>query len=165
MVTQTTAGMYTLGVPANVTSFTFVMDAAGGGGGVLVASGGAGGTVSGTSTIPSSSIPTTIIAIVRDTGGSGNAGTEGAGGAGGGGSAYTGGTATISVSVSSASNGGGSAGGAASTAGTPGSVSFIGSGLPRRNEPRGFNESIEDRSAHHQRSGRLACAKERVPSM
>jgi hypothetical protein len=163
MVTKTTAGMYTLAVLANVTSLTFVMDAAGGGG-VLVASGGAGGTVSGTITIPSSSIPTTFNAIVRDTGGSGNAGTEGAGGAGGG-SAYTGGTATISVSVSGASNGGGSAGGAASTAGTPGSVSFMGAGLPWCNEPRGFNESIEGRSARLQWSGRLACAKERVPSM
>jgi hypothetical protein len=39
MVTKTTAGTYTVAVPANVTSLTFVMDAAGGRGAV-VASGG-----------------------------------------------------------------------------------------------------------------------------
>jgi|ERR1035438_2293434 hypothetical protein len=43
MVTKTTAGTYTVAVPANVTSLTFVMDAAGGGGAV-VASGGVTGT-------------------------------------------------------------------------------------------------------------------------
>ena len=113
-VTKTTAGTYTLTVPAYVTSFNFVMNAAGGGGGFSGAGGGAGGTVSGTITIPSSSSPTTFTVIVGGAGGAGTASTGGAGGASGTGCALGG------VGVVTVGGGGGGGGKGSGTGGSGG---------------------------------------------
>lgn len=86
-VAFSTAGMYTLSVPAHVTSFTFTMNGAGGGGGSNGAAGGAGGTVVGTITIPNSANPTNFTVIVGGGGGKGSGTTAGAGGTSGAGCA------------------------------------------------------------------------------
>ena len=100
-VSKTTAGTYTLTVPAGLTSFGFTMKGAGGGGGRSGAAGGAGGTISGTVTLPLSVTSTTFTVVVGGAGGGatgltgGSAGTGGAGcalgGSGGGGTTGAGG--------------------------------------------------------------------------
>ena len=107
-VTKTTAGTYTLTVPAGVTSFTFTMKGAGGGGGRSGAAGGAGGIVSGTINIPSSATSTTFKAIVGGAGGGSNSLTGGTAGAAGAGCALGGGGA-------SGTTGGGGGGGGGAT--------------------------------------------------
>jgi hypothetical protein len=124
-VTKTTAGTYTLTVPAYVTSFNFVMNAAGGGGGFSGAGGGAGGTVSGTITIPSSSSPTTFTVIVGGAGGAGTASTGGAGGASGTGCALGG----VGGGGTSADGGGGGGSTCLNLVGAPpGTVVTVGGG-------------------------------------
>ena len=93
-VSKTTAGTFTLTVPAHVTSFGFTMDGAGGGGGssnyggVSSTAGGDGGSVSGTITIPDSSSPTTFTVVVGGGGGGGaSTGNNAGGGAAGSGGA------------------------------------------------------------------------------
>jgi hypothetical protein len=137
-VTKTTAGTYTLTVPAGLTSFGFTMKGAGGGGGRSGAAGGAGGTISGTVTLPLSVTSTTFTVVVGGAGGGaagltgGSAGTGGAGcalgGSGGGGTTGAGGggggATCIYLSSSSADTivtvGGGGGGGAGSSTGTGG---------------------------------------------
>ncbi len=62
-VSFSSAGTYTITVPAGVTSFGFTMNGAGGGGGDSGAAGGAGGTVTGTITFPSSRHPNFILTV------------------------------------------------------------------------------------------------------
>ncbi|MFZ0378301.1 MAG: hypothetical protein WAL38_10775, partial [Solirubrobacteraceae bacterium] len=137
-VSKTTAGAYTLTVPAGLTSFGFTMKGAGGGGGRSGASGGAGGTISGTVTLPLSVTSTTFTVVVGGAGGGatgltgGSAGTSGAGcalgGSGGGGTTGAGGGGgggtCLYLSSSSADTivtvGGGGGGGAGSSTGTGG---------------------------------------------
>jgi hypothetical protein len=137
-VTKTTAGTYTLTVPAGLTSFGFTIKGAGGGGGRSGAAGGAGGTISGTVTLPLSVTSTTFTVVVGGAGGGatgltgGSAGTGGAGcalgGSGGGGTTGAGGggggATCLYLSSSSADTivtvGGGGGGGAGSSTGTGG---------------------------------------------
>ncbi len=137
-VSKTTAGTYTLTVPAGLTSFTFTMKGAGAGGGRGGAAGGSGGTISGTVTLPLSVTSTTFTVVVGGAGGGatgltgGSAGSGGAGcalgGSGGGGTTGAGGggggATCLYLSSSSADTivtvGGGGGGGAGSSTGTGG---------------------------------------------
>lgn len=125
-VSKSVAGVYTLTVPAHVTSFTFTMSGAGGGGGKGGAAGGAGGTVSGTITVPDSTSTTTFTVIVG--GGGGGAASTAAGGGGSSGA----GCALGGVGGSGSDNGGGGGGGGATCiylAGAPaGTVVVVGGG-------------------------------------
>ncbi len=115
-VKKTTAGTYTLTVPAGITSFTFTINGAGGGGGGgyttgTAASGGGGGTVSGTITIPSSASATSFTVVVGGAGG-GGAGSGGTHAGGTGGTGATGcaaGGVGGTVSTYTAGGGGGAA--------------------------------------------------------
>jgi hypothetical protein len=108
-VSAPAAGVYTLTVPAHVTSFTFDMKGAGGGGGSSGASGGAGGRVTGTITIPDSATPTTFAVVVGGAGGGGSTSATGAAGSGGPGCS-AGGLGGNAGSGSSAHRGGGGGG-------------------------------------------------------
>jgi trimeric autotransporter adhesin len=140
-VTKTTAGTYTLTVPAGVTSFTFTMKGAGGGGGRSGAAGGAGGVATGTITIPASITSTTLTVVVGGAGagstgltggaagtggtgcalgGSGGSGTSGGGGGGGGATCVYLSGAPANTIVTVGGGGGGSANTTSSTGGAGG---------------------------------------------
>ena len=77
---ESSAGTYTLTLPAHQTQVVFALAGAGGAGGNTGAAGSAGGSVTGTITVPDSASSTVLTVVV---GGMGNGGKNAAGGTGG----------------------------------------------------------------------------------